>query len=131
MAGRQTLTKRWSTAVRWPVGIALTSWRYMWRTTAVHRWELDGSLSQDAPPDLPTAGQLDDVQTLTDGEGPLVHRLYRVRIVGAAMSPEELMDCIAGDLDRLAPSEFATFQKLDDEGPLSVGDEYLVRMPGP
>jgi uncharacterized protein (UPF0548 family) len=131
MDRRQTAAKRWSTAARWPIGIALTSWRYMWRTIAVHRWELDGSLSDDAPPDLPTIGSLDDIQTVADGEGPLVHRIYRVRIVGSTMSQSELMACIGGDLDRIAPSEFATFQKLNDHGPLAVGDEYLVRMPGP
>ena len=33
--------------------------------------------------------------------------------------------------DRIAPSEFATFQKLDVDGPLALGDDYVVRMPGP
>jgi uncharacterized protein (UPF0548 family) len=41
------------------------------------------------------------------------------------------MDRIAADLDAIAPSEFATFQKLGGDGPLAVGDEYVVRMPGP
>ena len=35
------------------------------------------------------------------------------------------------DLDRVAPSEFASFQKAEGEGPLTLGDEYVVRMPGP
>jgi uncharacterized protein (UPF0548 family) len=41
------------------------------------------------------------------------------------------MDRIAADLDAIAPAGFATFQKLDGDGPLAVGDEYVVRMPGP
>ena len=40
------------------------------------------------------------------------------------------MEHVAEDLDRMAPTEFASFQRLDD-GPLAVGDEYVVRMPGP
>ena len=64
--------------------------------------------------------------------GPLVHRIYRTRIVGSPLTAEELMGRIHENVDCMAPSEFATFQKLGDEtGPLTVGDEYIVRMPGP
>jgi uncharacterized protein (UPF0548 family) len=134
MRRRQTIAKRWSTATRWPVGIVLTAWRYMWRTTAVHRWELTGSIEVDSAPALPDGVSLDDLQDISDGIGPLVHRIYRVRVVGSSMTPASLMESIKHDLDRIAPSEFATFQRLDDHagsGLLTVGDEYIVRMPGP
>ena len=132
MRNRQTLRRRWSTAVRWPFGVALTSWRYMWRTTAVHRWELSGSWPKDAPPELPGDVDLDGLQRLGEGVGPLVHRIYRTRIVGSALTAEELMQKITDDLDRVAPSEFATFQRLDGDGrSLSMGDDFIVRMPGP
>src|ERR1700722_11924732 len=134
MRRRQTITKRWSTAARWPVGIALTAWRYMWRVTAVHRWELTGSNEADSAPALPDGVALDDLQDACDGVGPLVHRIYRVRVVGSALAPAQLIARIRQDLDRIAPSEFATFQRLDDHadsGSLAVGDEYVVRMPGP
>jgi uncharacterized protein (UPF0548 family) len=104
----------------------------MWSTTPVHRWELTGSWAEDAPPDLPAAVSRDDLQLPEDGDGPLVHRIYRTRIVGAPLAPEELMRRMSADLDSAAPSEFATFQKLRGEkGRLRVGDEYVVRMPGP
>src|SRR5438128_1440494 len=125
MTRRQPLAKRWSTAVRWPIGIALTSWRYMWRTTAVHRWELAASTPVDAPPDLPEDVTADDLQRLEDGVGPTVHRLYRVRIVGSRLSAAGLMERLTLDLDRMAPSEFATFQKLRGTGAFSRGDEYI------
>jgi uncharacterized protein (UPF0548 family) len=128
---RQTFRKRWSTAIRWPAGIGLTAWRYLWRTTAVHRWELSGSLPADAAPKLPGGVDLDDVRVPEDGEGPLVHRIYRARIIGSSLTPEGLMERIVRDLNLVAPSEFATFQKIEGEGPVAVGDEYLVRMPGP
>jgi uncharacterized protein (UPF0548 family) len=131
MRHRQTFGKRWSTAIRWPLGITLTAWRYMWRTTAVHRWEMTGAMPADAAPELPQGVEHKDIQTLEEGVGPSVHRLYRTRIVGSSLTPEELMAQIAADLDRVAPSEFATFQKIHGDGRLAVGDEYLVRMPGP
>ena len=85
----------------------------------------------DAAPELPQSVARHDMQTLEDGEGPFVRRLYRTRIVGSSLTPEELMAQITEDLDRVAPSEFATFQKISGDGRLAVGDEYLVRMPGP
>ncbi len=128
---RQSFPLRLRTAARWPGGVALTAWSYFWRTTAVHRWEMTGSPSEDAAPDLPADVDRDEVQEPGDGTGPLLHRIYRTRIVGGELGPDELMDRITADLDAIAPSEFATFQKLGDDGPLAVGDEYVVRMPGP
>ena len=52
--------------------MALTAWSYFWRTTAVHRWEMTGSPSEDAAPDLPADVDRDDVQETGDGTGPLV-----------------------------------------------------------
>ena len=117
--------------MRWPLGVGLASWRYFWRVTVVHRWEMAGSPEHDGPPRLPGGVSLEEVQTPQDGVGPLVHRIYRTRIVGTVMTPEELMRRLKHDLDRVAPSEFASFQKAADDGPLALGDEYVVRMPGP
>ena len=111
--------------------MVVAAWRYAWSTTPVHRWEMPGAWPADAPPDLPDDVDLDDLQPMEDGVGPLLHRLYRTRIVTSPMTPEELMGRIFADLDSVAPSEFATFQKLGDDGPLRLGDEYVVRMPGP
>jgi uncharacterized protein (UPF0548 family) len=48
------------------------------------------------------------------------------------MSARQVIELIAADLDRMAPSEFASFQKVHgDDGGLAVNDEYVVRMPGP
>ncbi|MGC1165940.1 MAG: DUF1990 family protein [Solirubrobacterales bacterium] len=132
MARYQSIGRRWSTAARWPLGVVLASWRYTWSTTPVHRWELSGDWPEDAPPRLPADVDTSGLQRFEDGTGPLVHRLYRTRIVGSATTPEQLMEAIVGDLDRVAPSEFATFQKIEgEEGRFRHGDEYIVRMPGP
>ena len=132
MPWRQPATKRLSTALRWPAGVALTSFRYMWRITPVHRWEYEGSLEEDSPPTLPGGVSLAEIQALEDGVGPLVHRLYWTTIRGSRLSPDALVERIGEDLDRIAPSEFASFQKLEgDKGRLRIGDTYVVRMPGP
>ena len=39
MAQKLSFSRRLATAVRWPVGVGLTSWRYMWRTTPMRRVE--------------------------------------------------------------------------------------------
>jgi Domain of unknown function (DUF1990) len=126
------LSRRLATAARWPVGISLTSWRYMWRTTPLHRSEEAGSAEDDSPPPLPSDVPADEIQWPVDGVGPLFHRRYSARIREARCSPRELMVVLAGDPDKAAPGEFATFQKSSgDEGRMRVGDEFVVRMAGP
>jgi uncharacterized protein (UPF0548 family) len=128
----QTRRKRWATAARWPVGVGIAYWRYLWSTTPVHRWEMVGTWPEDAPPDLPPGADREQLQLVEEGVGPLVHRLYRTRIVGSSLDPEELMERMTADLDQVAPSEFATFQRTRGEGDgVAAGDEYVVRMPGP
>jgi len=132
MAGRLSRSRRLATAARWPVGVALTSWRYMWRTTPMRRSEEPGDPEHDAPPPLPPELERSDLQDVEDGAGPLFHRRYRAAIRDAACSPEELMRYLTGDPDRAAPTELATFQKV--RGPaaaMRVNDEYVVRMPAP
>ncbi len=125
-------SRRLAAAARWPLGVALTSWRYMWRTTPMRRLEVEGSWDQDAPPPIPAGLSTDRVQSPADGVGPLFHRTYRVRFASAGVGAEGLVRGIADDLDRVAPSEFATFHRIDGAwSAMGAGDEYLVRMPGP
>jgi hypothetical protein len=132
MPRRPSRSRRLATAARWPVGIALTSWQYMWRTTPMHRVEVEGSAAEDAPPPLPSGVPDDEIQLPEHGAGPLFHRRYRARIRDAKYSPEELMALVSAAPDRVAPTEFASFQKVHgDEGRMAVGDEFVVRMPGP
>jgi hypothetical protein len=114
------------------VGVSLTSWRYLWRTTPLYREEVDGSWPEDAPPELPDGVDREEVQWVSDGSGPHFHRTYTVRIADPRMSADELADVLHENPDRAAPSEFATFQKTrGEEGVLRVNDEFVVRMPGP
>jgi hypothetical protein len=132
MPRRPPLVRRWATATRWPLGLALTSWRYMWRTTPLYRREEEGSWPEDAPPELPAAVSTEDVQRVRHGAGAFFRRRYRVSIAAPEVGSEELVSRLAADPDRASPSEFATFKKVvGDDGSMREGDEYVVRMPGP
>jgi hypothetical protein len=131
MSHRLGLQRRLWTAAQWPVGIGLTSWHYMWRTTPLHRSEEPGS-NADRPPPLPGRLSRHELQLPEDGVGPLYHRLYRVRIRNAGVSPEALVARLGEDLNCASPTELARFFKTSGAaGALAAGDEFLVRMPGP
>lgn len=101
---------RLRTVLRWPAGIALVSWRYMWRTVPLHRSEEPGNRAD--LPDLAydTSGFADRHQPLDAGVGPMLHRSYAVRIAGSAMTPEALIDLVSSRLNDAAP-EMAVFRK--------------------
>jgi hypothetical protein len=128
---RPAAIRRWLTAATWPVGIALTSWDYMWRTTPMHRQEVSTSTWPPLP-ELPAGVSAEEVQGPGDGAGPLFHRRYRVRIRDCRLGADELMEAIQRSPNATAPATFARFQRVDGgRGRLSVGDEFVVRMPGP
>src|SRR5919206_5380154 len=104
MPRRPPLPRRLRTASRWPVGITLTSWRYMWRTTPFHRSETAGRLPEDGPPELPAGVSREEVQYPSSGAGPLFHRIYRARIRGD-WRPDAVIAEMTSDLDRVAPRE--------------------------
>src|SRR5947209_13733496 len=133
MPRRPPASRRWLTAATWPLGITLTSWDYMWRSTPLHRREVTESDSAaHLPPTLSDDIDGDKLLGPERGRGPLFHRRYRTHIRDAQMGPDELMRTIASNPNRAAPTKFARFQKvLGDEGRLAVGDEFVVRMPGP
>jgi uncharacterized protein (UPF0548 family) len=104
----------------------------MWRTTPVDRWEMTGSLPEDAGPRMPAGIETERLQPPEDGAGPLVHRVYRVRIAAAQTSAEDLMRRLTRDIDAVAPFGLASFQRIEPAGDeMQVNDEYVVRMPGP
>jgi hypothetical protein len=132
MGAQSGLARRAGTVARWPVGMGLAFWRYLWRTLPLHRSDRDGSPTEDLPPPLPRHLVDERFQLLEDGSGPLFRRRYRVRIVGAKLTPEQLMAEVVAAPNRAAPIEVAVFRKTrGGEGPLQVGDEFVVRMPGP
>jgi hypothetical protein len=120
-------------AMTWPAGIALTSWDYMWRSTPLHRGEVLEPVANDhGPPPLPEGVDVTELIGPPDGHGPLFHRVYRTRIRESELSPADLFQRLSTNLNRAAPTKFARFEKvLGERETLAVGDEYVVRMPGP
>jgi Domain of unknown function (DUF1990) len=132
MGAETSLGRRAGTVARWPVGMGLAFWRYLWRTMPLHRSDQEGSPQEDLPPPLPDGLGGERLQRLEDGSGPLFRRHYWVRIEGSRLTPEELMGELLREPNRAAPVEVAVFRKVSGApGPLQVGDEFVVRMPGP
>jgi hypothetical protein len=126
-----TRIRRFWIVLQWPLGLTRVSWRYLWRTTPVRRRETEGD-ARDLPAPIPPEVLDDDVQRIEDGVGPMLRRCYRVRIDGVAAEPEAVIGRFAGDPNCGAPAEVAVFQKTrGDAGRMCVGDEFLIRMPGP
>ena len=116
---------------RWPLGIALVSWRYLWRVVVVHRADQDGD-GGDLPDPVPVEYQDDQLLRVEDGVGPMLHRRYRVLADGGAACARELIAAFGGEPNRGAPADVAVFLKTRGRsGALRLGDEFVVRMPGP
>jgi hypothetical protein len=103
----------------------------MWRTTPMHRTETVADTAE-RPWAVPDDLVDDDLQPVEDGVGPLVRRRYSVRIAHVAASPEQVVGRFSGDPNCGAPAEVAVFEKTrGTDGEMRVGDEFLIRMPGP
>jgi hypothetical protein len=109
----------------------LITWRYLWRVTPVYRRDEEGG-PEDLPPPLPAGVDPVDVQGLADGYGPLLRRLYAVRVADPRVGPEQAVRQLTADPNAAAPADAAVFVKSrGDDGEMRVDDEYVVRMPGP
>ncbi|MHC1561799.1 DUF1990 family protein [Actinomycetospora sp. C-140] len=86
----------------------------------------------DLPAPWPVALVDGRTKTVADGFGPLFHRRFGVRAVGAAGLARDVVAVLSHDLDRAAPPHVVTFARQRGEpGRMLVGDEYRVYMPAP
>jgi hypothetical protein len=104
----------------------------MWRTTPMWRSQRAGTWPGDGPPDVDPTLPRTGVQLPEDGVGPLFRRRYRARIRESRLDAATLMTELQADPNRVAPGTLAHFVKERGvPGRLAVGDEFVVRMPGP
>jgi hypothetical protein len=105
----------------------------MWRSTVLHRHEaVEVSDRGHVPPVYPDGVDSSEVLGLPDGSGPLFHRRYSTRIRASRFGPDELFAHLIDNLNRAAPIKFARFQRVFGDGDtMELGDEFVVRMPGP
>ncbi len=122
----------WATTLfRWTLGPVLVSWRYLRQATPLHRREEAGDVN-DLPPPLPEHCVDERDQPFEHGVGPLFHRVFAVHIEETTMTAEELISTLAKDLNQAVPSEVTFVDKHSDGSDgLAVGEQLVVRMPGP
>ncbi len=126
------VSRRAATAATWPLGMAWTSWQYIWRILPVYRREEEGALEEDLPPPLPDDVSQEEIQLPRDGCGPLLHRTYSCTIADSPATADGVIAPLAEDPNRVAPWHLARFRKTTGtKGRLVKGDEFLVHMPGP
>lgn len=113
---------------RLPRGVAGVLWRCVRPDVPVHVVDEIGD-HRDLPPRPPVPSPRD--QSLEQGRGPALHREFRVRVVGARRSATELIDALARDMNRAVVPGVARFDYVAAGGAMAVGEELVVRMPGP
>jgi hypothetical protein len=113
---------------RLPRGMAGVLWRLVRPDVHVHTCEEIGD-HRDLPTALPDQNLRD--QPVGAGCGPALHREFRVRIVGASWDAAALIDRLAGDMNAAVVPGVARFDEVEGTGRMAVGDELVVRMPGP
>jgi hypothetical protein len=98
----------------------------------MRRQENRGSLPEDAPPVIPVSLAHEDIQFPENGAGHMYHRRYQALVSETRMTPVDLMGRISSDPNVVTPTELAKFDKRKgQENVMRIGDEFLVRMPGP
>ena len=115
------------------VGAPLATIRYLTQRIPLYRRDRE---SIDTPiPDLDRdlPGDPDTLQRVGAGVGPLFHRRYWVLVADEKLDAEELIDAILHDPNRVTPSGLARFETIDGDRArdLQLGDEVVIRLPGP
>lgn len=79
-------------------------------------------------------GDPERLQRVADGVGPLYHRRYWIDVTDTRYGPEELISAVCRQLDHVVPGELARIEGHGDDPDdvrLEVGNELVVRLPGP
>lgn len=110
---------------RWPPGLAFAAWRELTSDVPVHRVEDVEDVH------APESVRGPDMQPAEDGFGPLFHRRYSARIHVHRWDAETVMGRFIAAPDAMIPGEVARFVPESGHPDLRVGDDLVVRMPGP
>jgi hypothetical protein len=121
-------------ALGWIVGIPFASWRYLARDIEVRHEKSNCSWPMERFPDDDCShpGDPATLRRPSAGCGAAFHRRYRVRVERALLTASELMAIVLNDPNVACPLELARFERRGDRfGPIEVGEEMNVRLPGP
>lgn len=128
------LSRRLRRTLHWAVGTTAALARYPFQRVPTYRRDRIGEHHSDRPdPDREFPGDPDTVQRAGQGVGPVYHRRYWIEVTDTDVGPDELLELIADDLNSVTPSGISRFEGLDgrDLHGIEVGDELVVRLPGP
>jgi hypothetical protein len=121
-------------AIGWTIGVPFASWRYLAREVVIRReqaecaWPIEGFPSDDHG----HPGEAAALQLALAGSGAAFRRRYRVQVADPLLSAAELMAIVRNDPNVACPLEIARFERDDGGGgPIDVGEEMRVRLPGP
>ncbi|MFR9727643.1 DUF1990 family protein [Saccharopolyspora sp. MS10] len=112
--------------MRWPPGLLLAAAREFTSDVPVHLVEVREAVQPPEP-----RGPVEGLQLPEHGVGPLFHRRYRADIHLHLRDAEQVMALFEAAPDRMVPGEVARFEPEGDHPGLRVGDDLVVRMPGP
>lgn len=118
---------------RWGVGMTITLLRYGGQRVPTYLRHRRGDAVAPPEPDRELPGDPSTVQRSTDGYGPLFHRSFSIAVTDERLDERELLALVADDPNQVTPTEMARFETLDGAPAreLQVGDELVVRLPGP
>ncbi|TDC79941.1 DUF1990 family protein, partial [Actinomadura sp. 7K507] len=122
--------RRRARALRWPAGMGVAAWRWLWGSRRVPRRRLRTEAASEIE-EIPRRGG-GGVQDQRQGVGPVYQRRYSVRISGSPLTAAQLIERLGDDLNAASPVEIAVFDKTSGTShPMETSDEYVVHMPGP
>jgi Domain of unknown function (DUF1990) len=126
--------RRMRLLARWGLGSGIAVVRYLMHRVPMYRRNrrhITEPLLPDFSRVLP--GDPDALQRPADGIGVLYHRRYTVAYTDGTMGASELIQTLLGNLNAASPVEFSHFEPLRPRNGahVGVGDELVVRLPGP
>ena len=126
--------RRARSLARWGLGTGVAVGRYLLHRVPMYRRNRR-RIDEPEAPDFTRAlpGDASELQRPADGTGALYHRRYTVAYTDGRLGPAELISTLLGNINAASPVEFSRFEPLQarDGERLGVGDELVVRLPGP
>ncbi len=125
----------WLLQARWAFQTPLALARWLFGRVPLYR----RNRSPGGEIHLPDEGRVlpgdpERLQRVADGVGPLYHRRYWIDVTDTRYGPEGLISAVCRQLDHVVPGELARFEGHGDDPDdvrLEVGNELVVRLPGP
>ena len=114
--------------------MSITGARYLVDRVPLYRRDREAR-DDESPPDLDAdiCGDPTTIQRPSAGLGPLFHRSYWIAVTDEECDAETLISHILREPNAVTPTEMARFETFDGDHArdLEVGDELIVRLPGP